>query len=98
LSKDYIKDTGSPAIILKKIHLFFARNRPDDLHNLRNRSHIMDTKGSRAVSDAPGDGGGGAENPLVRPLFPGNFADKSFSAGSDKQRLAQAGQGARVSQ
>jgi len=56
----------------------------------------MDTDNSRAVSDAPGDDGGGAENPLVRAPFAGDFTDEALSAGSDKQGMTQLCKGGRV--
>jgi hypothetical protein len=58
----------------------------------------MDTDNGSAVSDAPGNDGGGAENPLVWALFAGNLTDEAFSAGSDKQGMAELCKGGRVAQ
>jgi len=58
----------------------------------------MDTDNGSAVSDAPGDDGGGAENPLVRARLAGDFANEAFSARSDKQGMTELGKGGGIAQ
>src|SRR5437773_12388289 len=68
--------------------ILIFHDRLNDPYDLHDRSNIMDTHDRGSVSQAPGDGGGSAEDAILRIGLTGHLPDEAHSAGAKDHRTS----------